>query len=119
MTSRESPQVAAVTKKAAKLKARSEEVRHRHGLLGKRDILAITGVSYPTIWSWMRAGTFPRARIVGEKSMWLQTEIEAWLADLKVRPLKGDVAKPTVERPKPRVKKLKQEFAAQSAPEAG
>ena len=49
-------------------------------LLGKRQVLAITNVTFPTIWAWMRAGKFPRARVVGGHSMWLSTEIEAWLA---------------------------------------
>jgi predicted DNA-binding transcriptional regulator AlpA len=61
-------------------------------LLSKSEVLAITGVSYPTIWAWMRAGKFPRSRIVGGKSMWLSTEIEEWLAALPVRPLKGDAS---------------------------
>ena len=59
-------------------------------LLDKAEILTITGVSFPTVWAWMRAGTFPRSRVVGGKSMWLSTEIDAWLAQLPVRPLKGD-----------------------------
>jgi predicted DNA-binding transcriptional regulator AlpA len=59
-------------------------------LLDKAEILAITNVSFVTIWTWMRAGTFPRSRMVGGKSMWLSTEIEAWLGALPVRPLKGD-----------------------------
>jgi predicted DNA-binding transcriptional regulator AlpA len=59
-------------------------------LLSKREVLAIVGVSYPTLWSMMRAGTFPRSRVVGGKSMWLSSEIEAWLAALPVRQLKGD-----------------------------
>jgi prophage regulatory protein len=66
---------------------RAPEVR----LLSKSEVLALTGVSYPTIWSWMRAGKFPRSRIVGGKSMWLSTEIDAWVAGLPRRPLKGDV----------------------------
>jgi hypothetical protein len=41
----------------------------------------------------MRAGTFPRSRVVGGKSMWLSSEIEAWLAALPVRQLKGDEPK--------------------------
>jgi predicted DNA-binding transcriptional regulator AlpA len=61
-------------------------------LLSKSDILAITNVSFPTVWAWMRAGTFPRSRVVGGKSMWLSSEIEDWLAALPVRPLKGDDA---------------------------
>jgi predicted DNA-binding transcriptional regulator AlpA len=59
-------------------------------LLGKGEVCDIANVSFPTLWSWMRAGTFPRARIVGGKSMWLSTEVEAWLRALPVRPLKGD-----------------------------
>ena len=59
-------------------------------LLDKAEILSITRVSFPTIWSWQRAGTFPRARVVGGKSMWLSTEVDAWMASLRVRPLKGD-----------------------------
>jgi predicted DNA-binding transcriptional regulator AlpA len=59
-------------------------------LLSKREVLAIANVSYPTLWSWMRQGTFPRSRVVGGKSMWLSSEIEAWLAALPVRQLKGD-----------------------------
>jgi predicted DNA-binding transcriptional regulator AlpA len=59
-------------------------------LLSKSDILAITNVTFPTIWAWMRAGKFPRSRIAGGKSMWLSTEVDAWLAALPVRPLKGD-----------------------------
>jgi predicted DNA-binding transcriptional regulator AlpA len=76
----------AAAAKAAKPSATSPTVR----LLDKHQIVAITGVTYPTVWSWMRAGTFPRSRIVGGKSMWVSTEVEQWLADLKVRPLKGD-----------------------------
>jgi predicted DNA-binding transcriptional regulator AlpA len=62
-------------------------------LLSKRQVLAIANVSYPTIWAWMRTGTFPRSRVVGGKSMWLSTDIEAWLAALPVRQLKGDKPK--------------------------
>jgi predicted DNA-binding transcriptional regulator AlpA len=53
-------------------------------------VLAIVGVTYPTLWTWMRAGTFPRSRICGGRSMWLSTEINDWLTGLPVRPLKGD-----------------------------
>ena len=59
-------------------------------LLDKRAVLQITNVTYPTLWAWMRAGKFPRARIVGGKSMWLTSEVDAWLAALPVRKLKGD-----------------------------
>ena len=51
-------------------------------------VLAITNVTFPTIWAWMRAGKFPRARVVGGQSKWLSTEIEAWLAALPSADLK-------------------------------
>jgi predicted DNA-binding transcriptional regulator AlpA len=61
-------------------------------LLPKRELIAIVGVSYPTVWSWMRQGKFPRSRAVGGKSMWLTSDIEAWMAALPVRKLKGDAS---------------------------
>jgi predicted DNA-binding transcriptional regulator AlpA len=71
--------------------ARAPPVR----LLSKPEVLRLTGVTFPTIWKWMRQGVFPRARIVGEgpssKSVWRSDEVEQWLAQLKIRPLKGDV----------------------------
>jgi predicted DNA-binding transcriptional regulator AlpA len=62
-------------------------------LLDKQDILEITSVSFVTVWQWMRNKKFPRSRIVEGKSMWLSTEVDRWLADLPIRPLKGDELK--------------------------
>ena len=59
-------------------------------LLDRHQVCALANASYPTIWSRMRAGTFPRSRVVGGKSMSLLSEIEAWMASLPVRRLKGD-----------------------------
>jgi predicted DNA-binding transcriptional regulator AlpA len=59
-------------------------------LLNKHEICRLTGVTFPTVWDWMRKGTFPRARIVGGKSMWLSSDIDQWLANLPQRRLKGD-----------------------------
>jgi predicted DNA-binding transcriptional regulator AlpA len=64
-------------------------------LIAKADVLAITGKSYKTIWTWMQAGKFPRSRVVGGRVMWLSGEIDAWLNALPVQRLKGDApAKP-------------------------
>ena len=76
--------------------ARRAEHEHAHGprgpprLMSKAEVLAITGVTFPTIWSWMRNGTFPRSRVVGGKSMWRSDEVDAWLGALPIRKLKGD-----------------------------
>jgi predicted DNA-binding transcriptional regulator AlpA len=61
-------------------------------LLSKPEVMAITGVSFPSLWAWMRKGAFPRSRVMQGKSMWLQSEIESWIASLPVRPLKGDAS---------------------------
>jgi predicted DNA-binding transcriptional regulator AlpA len=87
---------------AAALSTRKHDREHVHAsrapprvsirLLDKAEVLAIVNVSFPTIWTWMRAGTFPRSRVCGGKSMWRSDEIDAWLAALPVRKLKGDDA---------------------------
>jgi predicted DNA-binding transcriptional regulator AlpA len=62
-------------------------------LLRKRDILEISGVSYQTIWQWMRDGKFPRSRVTAGKSsstVWRSDEVQAWIDNLPVRKLKGD-----------------------------
>lgn len=61
-------------------------------LLTKPQVCAIAGVTYPTLWKLMREGVFPRARILGGRSMWRSDEIDQWLAGLPVRRLKGDEA---------------------------
>jgi predicted DNA-binding transcriptional regulator AlpA len=99
-----SPKLTAVNQAAivkAGLAADSGQHQHDRGhvrgarappfrLLDKNEVCAIANVTFPTVWAWMRASKFPRARIVGGKSMWRSDEIEAWLAALPVRPLKGD-----------------------------
>jgi predicted DNA-binding transcriptional regulator AlpA len=67
-------------------------------LLGKPEVCAIANATFPSIWGWMRAGTFPRSRVVGGRSMWLSTDIDAWLAGLPVRVLKGDTPSPAPSR---------------------
>jgi predicted DNA-binding transcriptional regulator AlpA len=59
-------------------------------LVSKGELLERLGLSFPTIWTMMRKGTFPRARVVGGKSCWLSSEIDAWVAALPLRRLKGD-----------------------------
>jgi predicted DNA-binding transcriptional regulator AlpA len=82
---------------AAALVAQRRDLDARGGpppavrMLSKAEVLSIVGVTFPTIWAWMRAGTFPRSRAVCDKaSMWLSTDIDAWIANLPIRKLKGD-----------------------------
>ena len=68
-----------------------ENIRPPSGLLDKKQVINRVGVSFPTIWKWMRAGKFPRARTVGDlKSVWLENEVEAWMSALPLSRLSGD-----------------------------
>jgi prophage regulatory protein len=60
-------------------------------LISKPEVLDRVGVTYPTIWTWMREGKFPRSREIGGKVAWIESEVEEWIAALPVRRLKGDV----------------------------
>ena len=61
--------------------------------LSRDEVLEkIGGVSYQTLWTWMRDGKFPRSREIGENKVgWLETEVEHWMQHRPVRRLKGDV----------------------------
>ena len=48
-------------------------------MLEKHEVLAHLGVTYPTLWAWIRTGYFPSAVLVGKKSMWYQHEVHEWL----------------------------------------
>jgi predicted DNA-binding transcriptional regulator AlpA len=61
-------------------------------LLSKPEVLDRVGVTYPTLWSWMLRGEFPRSRKLGGKAAWVESEVEAWIGTLPVRRLKGDKA---------------------------
>jgi predicted DNA-binding transcriptional regulator AlpA len=50
----------------------------------------IMGISYPTVWRWMIENKFPRSRQVGGKSVWVESEIDAWIASRPLVRLKGD-----------------------------
>ena len=59
-------------------------------LLSKAQVLQRVPFTYPTLWAWMRKGSFPRARQVGGKTCWLESEINAWIAAQPLRRFKGD-----------------------------
>ena len=70
----------------------STESKIQEKLIYRSEILEIAGVSYPTLWEWMRKGKFPRSIEVGGGVAWRQSEIVEWLANLPTRRLKGDDA---------------------------
>ena len=61
-------------------------------LLDRKELLAKCNLSYPTIWALMREGTFPHSRAVGGKTVWIESEVDDWIARLPRRRLKGESA---------------------------
>lgn len=59
-------------------------------LIAKTEVLRRIGVTYPTLWLWMRQGKFPRSRELGGKVAWVEAEIDSWILSRPVRRLKGD-----------------------------
>lgn len=62
----------------------TEETKPAWRILTKQDVLDRTGTSYPTVWKWMREGTFPLSRVVGDRVGWIEAEVDAWI---KARPV--------------------------------
>jgi predicted DNA-binding transcriptional regulator AlpA len=87
-------------KRTLDLASLHERLTHRVGLIDKPEILLITGVSFPTVWDWMRKEPpkFPRNRAVGGKSKWLAADIADWIAGLPVRALKAADALPEQDK---------------------
>jgi len=54
--------------------------------LSKQQVLKKIPVTGPTLWSWVRAGKFPRPRAISpNKTVWVAAEVEAWM---QARPLR-------------------------------
>jgi predicted DNA-binding transcriptional regulator AlpA len=76
--------------------------------LSKAEVLESTGRTYPTIWAWGRADKFPRARQLGNRPMWIESEVDQWIQALPIRKLKGDGEPAETRRRRP--------LAAKSSP---
>jgi prophage regulatory protein len=60
-------------------------------LLSRQEVCARLGVTYPSIWLWMRQGKFPRSVVISKTKIgWLESEIDAYIASLPRSALKGD-----------------------------
>jgi prophage regulatory protein len=59
-------------------------------LLNRKQVLERVGLTYPTVWLWMQEGRFPRAREIGDRLAWVESEIEKWINDLPIRKFKAD-----------------------------
>jgi predicted DNA-binding transcriptional regulator AlpA len=62
-------------------------------LIDRNELLAKTALSYPKIWMLMREGKFPRAKAAGGRTVWLESEVDEWIASLPEREFKDLTAK--------------------------
>ena len=66
-------------------------------LIFKPELLALIGVSYGSIFTWMRDGRFPLARELGPpggrstRIAWIESEVLDWLAARPKRKMKPPV----------------------------
>jgi predicted DNA-binding transcriptional regulator AlpA len=87
----------------AKLKTLSEDelkllpsnIGNRARLIGREELCARIGVTYSTIWQWIADNKFPPGRSISSDSvrgrtLWLESEIDAWIAALPIRRPKGN-----------------------------
>jgi predicted DNA-binding transcriptional regulator AlpA len=49
--------------------------------LSKQQVLKKIPITAPTLWSWVRAGKFPRPRAIFNKTVWVAAEVEKALAE--------------------------------------
>ena len=75
----------------SKLKSSVALPPHADGprLISKPEVLDRVGVTFPTLWTWMRDGRFPRSRDLGGKTCWLASEIDEWILSRPVREYKA------------------------------
>ena len=50
------------------------------------DVIDRVAVTRSTIYRWMQAGSFPRPIKVGIRSLWLESDIQAWIREQIARP---------------------------------
>jgi predicted DNA-binding transcriptional regulator AlpA len=70
----------------------ADGVRSGTRLLDRKELTAKVNLTYPTIWKLMREGTFPRSVVIGGKTLWLEHEVDEYIARLPRRQLKGETA---------------------------
>jgi prophage regulatory protein len=57
--------------------------------LSKQQVLRKIPITAPTLWSWVRAGKFPRPRAISpNKTVWLAAEVDEWMQKRPLRTYK-------------------------------
>jgi predicted DNA-binding transcriptional regulator AlpA len=56
--------------------------------LSKRQVLELIPISATSLWDWCRNGHFPKPRTIGSKTVWLSSDVHAWMQARPVREYK-------------------------------
>ena len=57
-------------------------IKARPHFLRISEVIHRVGVSRPTIYRWMREGTFPKQIAIGANSVvWLESDVTKWMED--------------------------------------
>jgi predicted DNA-binding transcriptional regulator AlpA len=83
-----------VAKTTAQVEAPSAAATSNSPLLYKPELLRLIGVSYGSVFSWMKAGKFPLSREIGPggrstKIAWIRSEVMEWLANRPQRRMRA------------------------------
>lgn len=66
---------------------------HIERLLSAHIVLEQISLSRSKLYQLIRAGRFPKPRLIEGKSLWLQSEVQAWIiAQFAAAPMVGTVA---------------------------
>lgn len=66
--------------------------------IGIAELASRLGVDRSTIWRWYQAGRFPRPHYLGERRVWLLSDVEAWERERMARPSKSRSSARNAER---------------------
>jgi predicted DNA-binding transcriptional regulator AlpA len=70
------------------------ETHNELRLISKTEVMRRVNLSYPTIWKKMREKQFPRSRDIGGKNVWIESEVNEWIKNLRINTLKGEDGPP-------------------------
>jgi predicted DNA-binding transcriptional regulator AlpA len=72
------------------LKKTKENSALLSGFLSKRQVLKLIPISDVTLWTWCRTGYFPAPRVMGSKTVWLASEVSAFIESRPLREYKKE-----------------------------
>src|SRR5262249_8832045 len=83
--------------KKAALLAAENAAKKQHDIpvrvLSRTQMLELVGVSYASVWTWIKAGTFPPGRALSSgtngRIVWLEHEVNQWMLSRPARAPKG------------------------------